>query len=517
MLHLVILLLAALMPQVLSAHAQLRESDPVAHALLDSEPSEVVLTFSEPVAPTTFRWFGPDGEVVEGRAEARDRQIVVAMPEGLSEGTRLLSWRVVSADGHPVGGSLAFSVGGRSDPPALAESGRADGMAVALRAAIFVGLALGAGGAGFAALVLGGPLSGPARLVQQAGAIGSGLLAVLSIGVQGLDLFDLPPPALLTRTPWQAGLQSPLAWSCLFVLLSGAAVLLTGRIRHRQTMAQLAAFGLGAGSIAIAGHALTANPAWLAQALVFLHALALLFWIGALLPLLGLVTTPRARFVLTRFSTLAIAAVGVLVVTGANLAWLQSKSFAALVASDYGRLLGVKLGLVAMLLTLAAWNRLRLTPAVATGMERAADALRWSIRAEICLAVLILAAAAGFRLTPPPRAVELGGSGLKLHMHHPAALAELHLAPGRVGANEITVALGTMDGAPLAAHEMEILLSHDRDELEPIRASAERLGDGKWSAPVLFLPLAGEWEVSLRIRVSDFEQITLSGSTTIDH
>ncbi|WPY96471.1 hypothetical protein T8T21_18395 (plasmid) [Limimaricola variabilis] len=73
-----------------------------------------------------------------------------------------------------------------------------------------------------------------------------------------------------------------------------------------------------------------------------------------------------------------------------------------------------------------------------------------------------------------------------------------------------------MDGAPLAAHEIESLLSSDHDEREPIRASAERLGDGKWSAPVLFLPLVGEWGVSLRVRVSDFGQTTLSGSALID-
>jgi CopC domain len=35
----------------------------------------------------------------------------VDLPGGLSRGTHLVSWRVVSADGHPVGGALTFSVG----------------------------------------------------------------------------------------------------------------------------------------------------------------------------------------------------------------------------------------------------------------------------------------------------------------------------------------------------------------------------------------------------------------------
>lgn len=56
-----------------------------------------------------------------------------------------------------------------------------------------------------------------------------------------------------------------------------------------------------------------------------------------------------------------------LVGSGAVLAWLQSRSLAALVASDYGRLLAVKLVFVAGLLALALRNRLVLTPRVTRG------------------------------------------------------------------------------------------------------------------------------------------------------
>lgn len=49
--------------------------------------------------------------------------------------------------------------------------------------------------------------------------------------------------------------------------------------------------------------------------------------------------------------------VALLVASGATLAWLQSRNLAALVAWDYGRLLAVKLVLVAALLALALRNR----------------------------------------------------------------------------------------------------------------------------------------------------------------
>ena len=512
---LIVLILAALLPQTVLAHAQLRETEPAAHAVLEAEPAEVVLEFNEPVAPTAFRWFGPGGTVVESRAEARDRRIVVPTPMGMAEGTRLLSWRVVSADGHAIGGSLAYSVGRRSEPPTADRNGRSGGIAVALRGVLFAALALGAGGAGFAAVVLLGPLTGPARVAQRAGAIAAALLALFTIGVQGLDLYGLPLRALLTLQPWLAGLSSPLATSALLVVLASAAVMLSGRPGLPFGMVRLAAFGLGAGSIAVAGHALTADPAWLAQLLVLLHALALLFWIGALVPLLGLVSTARAGPVLSRFSGIAVCAVALLVATGSGLAWMQSSSVAALVGSSYGRLLGVKLALFAALLSLAAWNRLQLTPAVIVGAPHAVAAMRRSIRIEIALAVLILFVAAGFRLTAPPRAVEPVPEGAELHLHDSSTMAVVTLEPGTVGPNEVTIDLSDPEGAPLVVREMEISFSRHDGALEPVRAIAMSDGNGIWSASAFLLPIAGDWTIGLRILVSDFEQTTLSGPVQI--
>lgn len=94
-----------------------------------------------------------------------------------------------------------------------------------------------------------------------------------------------------------------------------------------------------------------------------------------------------------------------LVGSGAVLAWLQSRSLAALVASDYGRLLAVKLVFVAGLLALALRNRLVLTPRVTRGDPAAVLALGRVVRAEILLGLVVLALASGFRLTPPPRAL----------------------------------------------------------------------------------------------------------------
>ena len=49
--------------------------------------------------------------------------VTIRLPEGLMAGTHLLSWRVISADSHPVGGALTFSIGQPSAQPATSRFG----------------------------------------------------------------------------------------------------------------------------------------------------------------------------------------------------------------------------------------------------------------------------------------------------------------------------------------------------------------------------------------------------------
>jgi copper resistance protein D len=63
-----------------------------------------------------------------------------------------------------------------------------------------------------------------------------------------------------------------------------------------------------------------------------------------------------------RFSTLGIVSVGVLVATGIINSWVLVGSVPALVGTDYGRLLLVKVALFFVMMAIAGVNRLRLTP-----------------------------------------------------------------------------------------------------------------------------------------------------------
>src|SRR5262245_9787263 len=97
------------------AHAALVRAAPADGAV----PPALPLTFNEPISPLLIRLIGPDGESIATSAVAAENATVtVAAPPNLKRGTHVLSWRVISADGHPVGGALMFSIGAPSGQPA---------------------------------------------------------------------------------------------------------------------------------------------------------------------------------------------------------------------------------------------------------------------------------------------------------------------------------------------------------------------------------------------------------------
>ena len=93
----------------------LARSEPADRAVVAQSPAIVTLVFNEPVSPVVLRLVGPNGDVRELKEAAAENTILTVMlSQALVRGTHLLSWRVVSADGHPVGGMLSFSIGAPS-------------------------------------------------------------------------------------------------------------------------------------------------------------------------------------------------------------------------------------------------------------------------------------------------------------------------------------------------------------------------------------------------------------------
>jgi copper transport protein len=105
-------LLAILPVQSAWAHAQLLSTDPIENAVLAEPPTQLQLHFNEPVTPLAIALVGADGSSQDLLdAASAGASVSVVLPADLADGTRVLSWRVVSTDGHPIAGALVFSIG----------------------------------------------------------------------------------------------------------------------------------------------------------------------------------------------------------------------------------------------------------------------------------------------------------------------------------------------------------------------------------------------------------------------
>lgn len=157
-------------------------------------------------------------------------------------------------------------------------------------------------------------------------------------------------------------------------------------------------------SFALSGHAL-GEPRWALGTLIVVHTAAVAYWLAAL-PGLWLVTRRvainHAAGIVRAFGQRAQWIVVALVIAGSGMLILLAGSPGALVRSDWGVTIGTKLVVVAGLIAVAAYNKLRLTPALQRGDAAAQRSLRGTITVEFGLASIVLVITAFLTSVPPP-------------------------------------------------------------------------------------------------------------------
>ncbi len=187
------------------------------------------------------------------------------------------------------------------------------------------------------------------------------------------------------------------------------AILCRKRLHGLGLWRALGAAAIAATSFALVGHtdevAMKPGVSLLPQSLLCLHLLAVTFWLGALWPLHRSThdkDITRIAVTMQRFGKLAAGVVGLLIAAGLLLLWLLLGKADALWSTSYGQIFVVKLFCVALLLVLAAMNKLRLTPLLRIRGDTATVKLRRSIMAEMIVASLVLLATACFTTVAGP-------------------------------------------------------------------------------------------------------------------
>jgi copper transport protein len=400
----------------------------------------------------------------------------------------------------------------------------------AARALLFAGLLGGAGGVLFLALVLpdGVRCEGRIRVTVSAFAAGGCAAAVLAMGVQGGLLLNGTAASFGEPATWRMGIGSFYGRTATAALI-GLALVIIG-LRTKTALRPLAWLGaaIALGGFGLSGHVVTSGPRWLTIPTLIAHTSAAAFWAGSLLPLWQVIRSNErvAPAVVERFSRLAVVAVGVLLVAGTIIAVLQVRSPGALLTTGYGLALTVKLALVAGLIALAAWNKLRLTPALGRRKASARRAMQKTIVTEMACVFAILVATGVVGTRAPPRvlaegaahAAHAGGSvetGLALTIIQEKRSADIVLASAWSGVNRARIALRDADGTPVEAHEVMLIASNPGAGVEPIERIAERAEDGTWRVDDLLLAPPGRWTLRLDVLINDFEKAILETRTDL--
>ncbi len=518
------------------AHAVLQSTDPAAGSVVPAAPDRVTLTFTEAVrlVPGRTQVLAPDGSRADqGEPSVAGNAVTIPLRAGGSNGTYLVSFRVISADSHPIGDAFMYSVVTQSAPPTAAsdDDGGVDG---AVRAAIPVAKYLGYAGL---LLVIGPvlvlallwphrlPRRNPARLIWT----GFGLIAVSTLAglwlqapySTGNGLFDVSGADLRDVLGSTFGAVMLVRLGVVAAAAVLVRPLLSGRGGDsRSDLAVLAVLAVAAlATWPLTGHPSASPVAAVSVVVDAVHLAAMAVWLGGLVMLLAFLL-PRAEpkelgAILPIWSRWAALSVGALVLAGTVQALVEVGSLDGLTGTGYGRLIMVKVGLVALVLGVAFLARRLVARRVS---EDRPKPLRRLIGVELGVTAVILGVTAVLVQVTPARtaiaqAASVGETALVTRTVTTKDFRlQVEVTPAEGGNNSIHLYAYTPAGQPLPVVEWIATAALPARGIEPIDVLLQRITDSHAIGQIT-LPSGGDWVFKFTLRTSDVDQS--SGSTTV--
>ena len=189
-----------------------------------------------------------------------------------------------------------------------------------------------------------------------------------------------------------------------------------------------------------------------------LHLLAAGAWLGGLPAFAFLLWRARRSAgrrrdaavvrVVDRFSLLGVFSVGILLASGLLNSWNLLNGPHDLIASDYGRLVALKIVLFAAMIAIAAVNKFYLIPRLPK--PAVLRALLRNSLAEIGLGLCVLLFVGLLGTLPPALHVHAASAGIPpdaafVHIHTSEVMAEVTIEPGRTGRTDVTIRVSRED------------------------------------------------------------------------
>lgn len=525
-----LLVVLALGTGTAAAHASVVRTDPIDDSVSTDPPTRVSVTFTESVTISAgglvVRNGGGD-RVDDGAASAEGTVVSTGVRADLPNGTYVVTYRVLSADGHPVSGSFLFGVGAGELDRSLADTGGDrpwDVVGDAARAVLLLAALMAAGVAFFLRFVHDGAEDRWTLIpFVRIGTLIAFLAAIGAVIAQSALLTGRGAGASTDTEVLGQVLGGDLGLSLAVLTVGLVLVHLSTDLGSPIVTRVLALYGGLAVTISFAlwGHATAFTPAWLLMSTDAIHATAAAMWLGGLVGLWvvlggrGPEEVGGSARIVGRFSALALWTVLALVAAGVALTVAGSDaSWSALVSTTWGRLILVKAAITLLVVVIAAWNRRVLVPsfvgatdAAATDAPRDRRRLLATVRMEAVAIVVILVLTGVVTNVTPARDVAPSSSGVTTTLPVDAGSVRLEVRPARVGANAVSVTYTGADGAPLdVGQSLSIEFSLPSEGLAPITRQTTALSPGRFEYEGREFSLPGIWTVTVTARTGVFTE-----------
>ena len=518
------------------AHAILQESTPSNNSVVRTSPKTVSLRFNEAVETAfgSIRVYDCGGGRVDSGKILRPSKdsVAVTIDRRLAKGTYTVTWRVISADSHPVAGAFVFNVR-KANASSCKQvfgaktPGTIDALFKFARALDFALILLVVGGAIALAVVL---RSAAAELRTRMfrilaglsfGLVVAGALCIVlqgavagGFGLSEAFRWDTVHSVLQTR------FGHAFLWQIGVAIVVGALAMMASRSRRLEFLPLLALLLIP--TISAAGHARTSGA--LAIFLDVFHVAAASTWVGGLaFTILGLLLAgddrwPLASRAVPRFSLIAVVSVATLIVAGSLRGYQEVRAFHGLWDTTYGQLLLVKIALVLPLLGLGAYNNRYAVPRLKKQIASVVEQRRFLRAAGTELAIMaVIVGVTAVLVTEPPAKASISAAKYATDTI-PIGPLELNylIDPAKTGPNVIHLYFyRPKSGFPASVDDAKMSATLPSKNLGPLRIPLTRIVPSHYTTSAGVFPEAGDWQVTFEIRRGQFQSFTQTVTVSI--
>jgi copper transport protein len=526
------------------AHAILQESKPGNGEVVRQSPPTVSLRFNEGVETAfgSIRVYNCGGARVDSGKIGRpdDRMVSIRLDRKLPRGTYTVTWRVISADAHPVAGAFVFQVKAADPSGSCAQvfgkgtPGEVTALFKFARALDFALVLLVIGGAAALALVLrSATVELRARLYRILAGLALGLVfaGILCIVLQGAVAGGFGLSEAFRWNTVDSVLQTHFGKAFLFQVAFAAVAAPVAFIAGQARNAALGAVTLIPAvcllpTLSAAGHARTSGT--IAFVADLIHMAAASTWVGGLaftilaLLLAGDDRWPLASRAVPRFSMLAVISVVTLVAAGtlrgseelvpsgtAARHWPRT-IWDGFLHTTYGQLLLAKIALVLPLLGLGAYNNRFAVPRLRKQIASVVEQRRFlrAAGAELLIMATIVGVTAVLVTEPPAKASVKPPKFFSSIAPIGNLEANLTVEPARTGPNLLHLYFFTQAGVPANTADATLSATLPSANLGPLRIRLQRIVPSHYTISGAVFPQPGDWQVTIEARRGQFESLT---------